>query len=251
MKGTTLKIETEEDYQEYIKDVVLPEAVSKLLDPIPPKMHITYEDGEYFVRPECGHKVSGRYSTVEEAYDSCRKNTNDWFEIVLDESLEGHGGSFFLGGTGTFLAPVKEDPTKSRFLLSESEKLSLDIMKQAYREFLEEIVPAYDTNPDDLVNASNFLTNHPAFWWRAKSGQGWSWATDLGLDKMEMSIYRNDDNEAIVRLEHGHSVEDDYTHRYGDDRLTSRSDSIDKSLVMLAKKVRVTYNLDGSDIPEA
>lgn len=225
-----------------VEAVVLPTWLSDNLPDHLPKSVISFKGGKFHVSHD-----GSEHDTINEAYDYLR-TLKDGYQLVLDESVNGQGGEL----TGAFFhCDPEEGKTTTRLLMSYPTEERLYAMKEDYLRWLDEIVVQYESNPNDFLNSHNFLSYHPAFWVRDKNEKTFNWEMDFGLDKLAINVWADEETGLpVVFLEHGLHVEPEYIRHYHDDRIFSRSDTYEGAIVVMARRVHKTYDVDGVERTE-
>lgn len=209
-----------------------------------PHSLISYADGEF----HWSYDLSS-HPTVQAAYDHARQ-FKDVTQVNLDKSLEGHGGHFPGGELGwMFFCDKDENTPRPRLLTSSSTEETVEAYSESYENWLTVLTPTYYSNPDNFVTAYQWLSSHPAFWVKSGAEKSFEWDTEYGLSDVSISVYLDDDGKTVVFLEHGIHLED-YTGHFHDPRIFAMSETFEESIILMGKKVRKAYGLDGTELPE-
>ena len=151
---------------------------------------------------------------------------------------------------------VLNSPTKNGNLIlyfSYSYQDNITMMENDYKDFLENITPAYEKNPDNILNVWNFLCNHPMFWSRNADHPD-MWSTTDGLTEITTSLWESETTgKPTFFLEHGPYEGDTVngvwyehvTHTIDYD-ISGDGETFEEALKMMAKNVYEKYELDGS-----
>ena len=212
----------------------LPTWLSVVLPPLQPPT-IVSADGTMF----CTTSPQGtkhRFATVEQAYDSVEGDCR--FErSVLDvvPGAESLCGSIVVPGVGSY----------PRVLRSCTDEGRLAFLTDAYREFADEIDPAWRADPDDWYLCHRWLNRHPCFW-TASSDDPWRWETSGGIASLSVRPWRDTSGRTAWIVDGGAHVPPDYTRHYVDCRLDVTAGSARKALRQLARTVDTLYAPDGS-----
>lgn len=241
--------EFEQNYKEEVKDVVLPKWLTDEFPETPPVIHLYWsakKDTFRFSHVDYSYEEAIEFKTIAEAYDYARTLKNQ-YDVRLDSSVDGHGGRLISLG---FVC--KSDGEGSSRLLSNLTSGDIeDIVKHDYLEWLTEISVEYHNDPDNFLKAHKFLTHHPLFWVKGTKEKSFQWATDIGLDKMSINVWANEETgKPVIFLEHGQHHEDGYTHYYHDPRIFVREETYEKAIIAMAKKVNAVFDLDGYERTE-
>lgn len=98
------------------------------------------------------------------------------------------------------------------------------------------IAQSYRSDPDNFVDAYQYVQSHPAFWWRDDSDLDSSWHTNNYIEKIWAEHLRSAEDYQWA-LEAGRSVENNYTYHYHDLRLDSYGLPLEEAYVSLAEKL--------------
>lgn len=175
----------------------------------------------------------------------------DSYQLALDPSLEGHGGRFSEGSTNTFnLEEVLPDGTveKGGYIFARHTELNETRLRETYRKWITETVPAYDSNPDHFLTAFRWLSQHPIFWLRAEDGNDYEWLTSSGLKSVEVGAYSDKQENLVVYVSPTgqHDRSSNYQKLKEDPELSISAPTYEEVIIKLAKKVRGRYRLDGT-----
>jgi hypothetical protein len=213
--------QSEEEYEAVTKGIVLPEWMD-----YPEEEKTIYtlvQDGDTFLITETGE----RFDDVESAYDYISKDLDG------DPDLSA-------------IKPRLLFTEKRRLLLSFTSEDHRRLDRYNYWSFLQRN-EEYLANQDDWFNAYHWLVNHPAFYHRIKGDLN-RWISDDGLAGLSQSIYKRDDGEIVVLLEHGAWGDADKTGQaYHDYRIEVSASTIEDAYVALAKRVHENFAEDGID----
>ena len=230
--------EAKEAYQaEIVKDIVLPKWLTREFPTHLPHMVISFKDGNFVTSDR------STFATIEEAYDyaSSYKDTN---QVVLDASVDGHGGR--LNSLGFFFCDPDFETGKTRLLMSYTTEEIVSNLKHDYLNWLTEICIDYSADPDDFITAHKWLSHHPVFWSKGTKEKSFNWATDVGLDKMSINIWADKETgKPVVFLEHGAHYEKDYISFYHDARIFVQEETFEEAVISMAKKVNAVFDTDG------
>lgn len=228
--------EFEQAYKDEVKDIVLPEWLTAEFPKHLPHAVISFRADGFYANED------GPYETVVEAYEYVT-SMRDRYQVVFDASVDGHGGK--LSGNGFFCNP-DTDKGNVRLLVSITSEDIEDIMKHDYLEWLTVVSIDYNMDPEDFVKAHKFLSHHPMLWIKGTKEKSFHWGTDVGLDKMSINVWADEETgKPVVFLEHGMHHEDGYTHFYRDDRIFVREETFEKAVIAMAAKVNAVFDLNG------
>lgn len=222
-------------YKDAVKDVVLPEWLTAELPKHLPHTFISFKDGHFYLSDY------SMFSSIETAYAQASKYA-DSYQVVLDPSVDGHGGRLVSLG---FICDANKDGSSRLLSTTTTEDLE-DILKHDYLEWLTKVSVDYNSDPEDFLKAHKFLTHHPLFWVKGKKEKSYQWATDLGLDMMSINVWADEKTgKPVIFLEHGQHHENGYTSYYHDPRIFVREETFEKAIIAMAKKVNSVFDLNG------
>lgn len=225
-----------ETNDDYVDRIVLPEWLTHTLPEHLPWSVISFADGKFHVSHD-GSKFDG----IVEAYDYV-STFKDKYQVVLDPSVDGHGGEFV---QEFFFCDIEPGEGSSRLLFSHTTEDRLARVKQSYFTWLTKISIEYSVDPDDFFKAHNWLTFHPVFWRKSKLSDPFHWITDDGLRDSSVGVWWNDEeNKPGIRLDAGEHRGPDYLH-YSDDRFIFFASTYEEAIVLLAKEVNKFFDVDG------
>lgn len=230
--------EDEPTLVELTKDVILPEWLTKCLPPHKPRVVISWRDGAFHATGD-DFEVTG--NNLQELYD---EYNSDEVDVVLDDSVNGHGGNLM---GGMFFCEAEPGAKTARLLLGMDDEEREALLKSKYKSFMECQHPAYIADPGNWVFAYNWLQHHPVFWYRTEVEPTSRWITDDGLKSLWVAVSTRDNGTPVVMMEHGAHVEDDYTHHYHDFRLDVYASNFEDGYVQTAKLVHKFFNPDGTE----
>ncbi len=233
-----------------MKKIELPEWLENELPAPKPVLRISYKNDVFVLIPNSDldseqQKLVSRftdktYPTIVEAYDDVNSKTVD---VTFDSNVNSHGGKL---RSSSFWCEPEKGERSARLLIGMTDKTRKSILKSDYSSFLEDHAE-YEKDPTDWVLAYNWLTKHPAFWYKHKEEKSLDWSTDNGLKDVYVYVTRTKKGKARVYMEHGSHVEPQYMRFYHDPRLDVVASSMEKAYVKLAKKVNKFFHPDGTE----
>lgn len=184
------------------------------------------------------------FDTIEAAYDSLTREQRGEHLVFDKKSLKGYGEFFFKKDNTSIILN-----SSCRLLMGKSDHNigTIEMLKDFYNEWVNEINPKYQKHPNDWFLAYEWLTNHPAFWTREYDTLGQSsWVTDEGIETTHSFVYQKG-RKKFICIETGSHVAPEYKMRYLDLELTVQEKTFEKAYVELAKRINAQYQIDGSD----
>lgn len=226
----------DKSYTEDVESIVLPEWLTKTFPKHLPWNVISFREGKYHVSHD-----GSEFDDVIEAYDYA-SSFKDEYQVVLDDSLDGHGGELM---NGFFFCDVEQGASSSRLLLSHTTQDSVMMLKQSYLTWLTRISIEYSIDPDNFFNAHNWLTFHPVFWRKSNLRDPFRWVTNDGLHDATVSMWWNEEeNKPGICLEASEHKGPDYT-QYCDDRIAFFASTYEEAIILLAKEINELFDVDG------
>jgi len=223
-----------------VNEVVLPEWLTAEFPEHLPLTAISFNNGKFHVSHD-----GSRFDTIEEAYDFASE-FSDTYQVVLDSSVDGHGGT--LEEDGFFFCDTDKATGTSRLLLSMTTEELVFSLKEDYLNWLNDISVDYNANPDNFLTAHKWLSHHPMFWVKGTKEKSFHWATDNGLQEMSINVWPNKETgEPVIFLEHGMHHEQGYTNFYHDDRIFAKGKTYEEAIITMAKNVNIVFDLDGNE----
>ena len=232
-------------WKEELASVELPAWFSELLPKLREEAVIKWDsEGERFVLLSPRGAVLATGTSYGEVYDTFRENYEEEFTLITDESVNGHGGSLV---GGSFSEDFDEGKRYARFFPTVDDDTHLALHKSSYKSWLE-CHESWLKNQEDWVEAYNWLTLHPAFWYKHEQDEAptWHWETNNGLSSLWVAVQR-DKSGPVVMMEHGAHVAPQYTQHYHDIRLDVYAPSFEEGYVKLAKLVHKFFHDDGTE----
>ena len=220
---------------ESYKNVQLPSFVSF---PIALPVYVIKDNGKYFYVEGIPSQEFKLVSEVEEYILKTLKgevsfNSSELSraepDISEDEAIEG---------------VILEKATK-RMIVSHTSQDTINTLKADYYDFLE-LDREYSENPEDWVIAYSWVASHPAFYHRHKPDVTF-WNFCDGWESKWESVYRSEDGETLVFIEHGPFLGTERVRSTHDPRLDSSGKNFEEAYVNFAKKVSKYYDLLGED----
>jgi hypothetical protein len=228
---------SDKSWNEEVEGVVLPEWLMSSFPEHLPWNVISFNEGKYNVSHD-----GSEFGDIIEAYDYA-SSFKDKYQVVLDPSVDGHGGELM---DGFFFCDVEQGASSSRLLLSHTTQDSVTLLKHDYLAWLTKVSIEYSIDPDSFFNAHRWLTFHPVFWRKSRVEDNFRWDTSDGLRATTISLWWNEEeNRPGICLEAGGHIGPDYTSYYRDDRLTSYASTYEEAIIVLAKSVNETFDVDG------
>lgn len=234
----------ESEHEEWIaslQDVTLPEWFQACLPEPTPAVTISWDENggdTPFVVSDPTVDSQTSYETIEAAYDSTKTDGRD---VIFDESIDGHGCTLSMG-----CVCVDSTNQFTRALFSVTDEDRVAILKSSYKEWLENVYPAYKRDPSNLLKAYYFVSNHPAFWTRRTGEPTFSWDTSGYVRKIWHGLSTDSEGRPVWMLEGGGHVEPEYTSHYHDLRLDAYGETFEVAVVNFAALVDKFFNIDGT-----
>lgn len=190
-------------------------------------------------------------------YESADEYANllyDYYELALDDSLEGHNGHFTDDSHEAFQVESPDEDGEMlpyMMLFARSIETSAATLVKAYKTWMSVTVPSYDSNPDDFFSAHKFVSQHPIFWTLPNGEQAaYSWRTWGGLDNQRVEIIpaaTNDEPYMFdITIDGQHKRGDNYGTRMTHPYHCGKGSTYEEAIIALAKNVREVCPLDGT-----
>lgn len=133
-----------------------------------------------------------------------------------------------------------------RMLSSHTDKTSRFLDAENFLRFLY-TATKYLENPNDFLNAWEFLDTHPYGWYRLNKDTT-DWIMNELVSRMGVAPYLDDKTQTVVfMVESGATYPPERTNRYHDLRLDVYAPSYEQGIIDMAAKVHKFFYLDGSE----
>lgn len=193
------------------------------------------------------------FGSLPEAHEAARDAEGDL--RITDAVLERFGD-------GPLVYDSEDGDGYSDVVFSYTDADRLTHLQCAYRDFLD-IAKAYEADPTDFFCAWRFVDRHPAFWTAPDlDRRPWHWDVSGYASRLTLSVWRQDEElgrggvgPVIVSREAGGHVPVDeqrgtrYRDHSRDWRLGVDAHSYEHAIILLAERVAMCFELDGSVRP--
>lgn len=225
-------------------DTTLPSWITEHLPVSAPVSLLSFKEGKFHTSHD-----NQEFDKILDAYKHLQEDTG--CQIVLDDSLEGHGG-YMHSGAFIYESEVSGRTSVRRILYPRTTENDMFNLQAEFFFWLHETVLNYEANPTDFVQAHIFLTRHPVFWHKIKKRKSFLWRTENGLNGLVVEVGYNPGTQVplVTLITGAHDPESHYTMFRPEGRLVVRGVSYEEAIVKLAEKVHEFYDPDGTDRTE-